>query len=312
VFQQQKYQWKTPEVAALAWIIGSPPMLTNSSGNPNFHLIAEDWCTQQHQLHTPWLAELDQNPKPLRDFLDREKPLLLGKIFEALVAFWMIESPHFDLVERNIQFFTGRKTSSEMDFLLRSVDTGHLIHLEVACKYYLGQRSSGQWSNWIGPNGKDNLLLKMEKTKRQFSLEVLEKMEEKNLIFKGQQVQNHFLLKGYFFQPFQSLGGFVKPFAANAHYHGGWYLRSSELGHFASDFKQWIILPKKNWMGPFCGHCENFELLNGNEMISACVYMIEKTGKAQLIIQAQQEGDLLVEVSRGFVVKNDWPFDESK
>ncbi len=299
-------------MAALAWIIGSPPLLVDSSGNPNFHLLTEDWCTEQYHLHEPWLVELDQYPKPLLDFLDIEKPLLLGKLFEALVAFWIMESEHFTLIERNIQFFTGKRTSGEMDFLLRSEESGNLIHLEVACKYYLGSQNSGKWLNWIGPNGKDNLFLKMEKTKRQFSPDLLAKMVEKNFIFEGQLVENHFLLKGYFFQPFQILGGFVKPFAANAHYHGGWYLRLSELGHFASDLKQWLILPKKSWMGPFCAEYENFELLNGNEMIDACIYMIKKTGKAQLIIQVEQEGDLLMEVSRGFVVKDDWPFDRSK
>jgi hypothetical protein len=90
------------------------------------------------------------------------------------------------------------------------------------------------------------------------------------------------------------------------------YLRLKELSHFASDFNQWLILPKKNWMGPFTGHSDNFELLNGNEMIDACTYMIKRTGKAQLLIQVERNNDLLMELSRGFVVKDDWPFDESK
>ncbi|MBL0314825.1 MAG: DUF1853 family protein [Flavobacteriales bacterium] len=185
-----------PDVAALSWAIASAPLVKENCGE--LPIIDEEWCDQQLELHLDWLKQLDSDPSPLKNFIQDDDAKLLGKRFESLLAFWFEQSPHFELIGRNIRF-ENSGASGEADFLIRDLIDGELIHLEAACKYYIGLPYSPKRNTWVGPNGIDSLQLKLEKLRKQVNLfrttPGKKFLEEHGLEIPGRAV----LLKGYFF-----------------------------------------------------------------------------------------------------------------
>ena len=294
------------EVASLAWAIGSPPLLHDDPHRPQWNIMNETWCDEQFSLHREWLLELDRDPSTLLAWLVAENQKLLGKRFESLLAFWFSHSPHFTLLHRNIQLRQDGNTSGEIDFVVKLAD-GKVIHIETACKYYLGAKSSAQWGNWIGPNGHDNLALKMEKLSAQLS--IFGTSAGKDFL------QQHGLtppasftfLKGYFFHHYRAMTKHTAPRQAHPHYSSGWYLHEMELGDFESDTFQWLMLPKSHWMGTYDFALNDFILLDGKSMVGQCREHLKQKRKAPMLIQVMMEDGIAREISRGFVVSNQWP-----
>jgi len=292
--------FKNPDVAALAWAMGSAPLVKENCGE--LPIIDEEWCDHQLALHLDWLKKLDENPDDLKTFLMNEDSTLLGKRFESLLAYWFMRSPHFELISRNIRFDQSGATG-EADFLIRELADGELIHLEAACKYYIGKPYSPNRNAWVGPNGFDSLQLKIEKLRRQinvFRTPVGKNyLHEHHLETPGRAV----LMKGYFFHPLGELSMPVAPSDANRHYSAGWYVTRNELSVFDGDPAQWLVLPKHRWMCPFHFSDHDVSILNGREMITTVLQEMNLHQKAVLVIQVTREGELLHETSRGFIIK---------
>lgn len=295
------------DVADLAWAIGSPPLMDNSAANDKYLIFGEEWYESQFNLHIDWLRDLDSSPQLLKDWLQEDAQKLLGKRFESLLAFWLTHSPHFELLHRNVVFHNEQNnTSGEADFILIDKESNEIWHVESACKYYLAEEKSHNWKNWIGPNGHDSLELKMSKVYHQ--LRIFDKTEGKNFL-RDQNLErpiSFLLMKGYFFHHFSLIEGAVPPKDAHRHYCGGWYIYEHELPRFASDFAQWLLLPKERWISAV--HLKGeVAVLSGNEMIERCRQFIRKHAKAPMIVQVEERDGSTIEVSRGFVVRDAWP-----
>lgn len=292
--------FRDPDVAALSWAIASAPLVKENCGE--LPIIDEEWCDQQLELHLDWLKQLDSDPSSLKNFIQDDDTKLLGKRFESLLAFWFQQSPHFELIGRSIRFESSG-ASGEADFLIRDLTDGELIHLEAACKYYIGMPYSPKRNTWVGPNGIDSLQLKVEKLRKQVNLfrtaPGKKFLEEHGLEIPGRAV----LLKGYFFHPLQSLSMPVAPADAHRHYSAGWYIHRTELAFFEHDPEQWLVLPKSRWMCPFHFHDRDVSVLNGREMIEQVHREMNLHQKAVLIIQVERSDNMLHELSRGFVIR---------
>ena len=81
----------------------------------------------------------------------------LGKRFEQLVNWWFEASPEYTVVAKNIIVQGQERTLGEMDLILQDNETEQVIHLELACKFYLQTSSSRSWPNWIGMDPSDRL-----------------------------------------------------------------------------------------------------------------------------------------------------------
>lgn len=292
-------------VSDLAWIIGSPPLMQAQALGDAHFLIDEEWCDAQWRLHLDWIRELDENPNDLHNWLDLHSEKFLGKRFEVLLWFWFEKSPYFELAVHGVQLKDGLNTSGEIDFIVFDIINQEWLHLEVACKYYLGAIKSAQWTQWIGPNAHDTLDLKMNKLRKQLdfasSIEVRTFLQEKKL----ETPRSIGFVKGYFFHHFSLMGQGVSPENAHRHYASGWYVRVDESGVFASELAQWLILPKEYWMSPYCNKTLFGDLLSGIAMIEH--FRETPIRKGQLVLQVHKDGDWWKEVSRGFVVPNAWP-----
>jgi hypothetical protein len=307
MFFNQNIYFKDDDVADLAWVIGSPPLMDDAAANGQYAIFGEEWYHTQFNLHLDWLKELDVDPTPLKDWLQQEDQKLLGKRFESLLAFWLAHSPSFELLHRNVVFHNEHNnTSGEADFIVKEKESNEVWHIEAACKYYLAHDKSHHWKNWIGPNGHDTLELKMSKVYHQ--LRIFDKAEGKRFLKEHDLPKpNSFLwMKGYFFHHYRLLEGAVPPKDAHRHYGGGWYIYEHELPLFKSDFAQWLLLPKERWISRV--HLKGeVAVLSGNEMIEHVRQFIRKHAKAVMIVQVEDREESTVEVSRGFVVRDAWP-----
>lgn len=86
-----------------------------------------------------------------------------GKKMEGVVECYFQQCQRFDLVAKGVQVINGKTTLGELDFLVRQNQI--IYHIELATKFYLydASLSENPTENWIGPNRKDFLYLKMDK-----------------------------------------------------------------------------------------------------------------------------------------------------
>lgn len=92
---------------------------------------------------------------------------------EACFEAYLKQSINFELLAANLQIHGEKKTLGELDYIVRNLQTDEVLHIELACKFYLYDENAGEVAEqkWIGPNRKDSLYEKLEKLKhKQFPL----------------------------------------------------------------------------------------------------------------------------------------------
>ena len=86
-----------------------------------------------------------------------------GKKMETILEWYFENHPNFELLQKGIQITHDKKTLGELDFLVRK--NQEVQHIELASKFYLYDDTLSEKSinNWIGPNRKDFLHMKVSK-----------------------------------------------------------------------------------------------------------------------------------------------------
>lgn len=130
-------------------------------------------------VNCPVLWQSPSSPLPLFSLPWREYDLaeeevsvaenvVFGKKMESFFSHAIYKSERYEMLAENVQIISDKVTLGELDFLLRDKETEQLIHVELACKFYLyDERRAGQneYSAWVGPNQNDFLDRKIEKLK---------------------------------------------------------------------------------------------------------------------------------------------------
>ncbi len=189
-------------VRDLAWVIASPPLVSGSFNNTHWWSYSD--CLAEFEDCLSALIELDKNPSPLAEHLDKLETGRLGLRFESFIAYWLIISPNYELIAQNIQIIEtlkkGSHTHGELDFIIRDIHTDKFIHLEVAVKFYLGTESYDDPFRWFGTNTSDQLGKKVEHLK-QHQTQLGDKFSD-YLKERGYNIDNkQCLLKGRLFYP---------------------------------------------------------------------------------------------------------------
>ncbi len=154
-------------VQNLAWLLLSPPLFNcRLDGYEQINLFEN-----QEDVFT-WLIDIDNKIKNKPECFSCIHPSRfkrIGLFYEALFAFYLRQGDldgvcPYRLVGRNIQIIDGNKTLGELDFLVLD-QNNTAIHIETAVKFYLlhhhEQDDLTNWCNWVGPNAKDRLDLKL-------------------------------------------------------------------------------------------------------------------------------------------------------
>lgn len=311
------YRFNRQIVRDLAWVIGSPPLLQNSAQLNSINFIENDFFLHQFLIFKKQLNRLEKNPSALNSFLEKNNTRLIGKYFERLIEFWLLHRDDIRLIDSNIQINSGNKTLGEFDFIYKDLTSGQFIHLEVAGKFYLARHNSSEWCNFIGPNGIDNLRIKLNKIindqiplgKNNVAQHVLFNLGVKNELISG------VILKGYLFYNLKHFkeNDYVMPDCAEPSHLKGWWLSENEIGLLNTfSGSKWKIIERKNWVSRVYS-CKDEKFLD----IKTLILKLKKyfsTNRYPLLIAELDytDNNCLFEKSRGFVVSDTWPNDERK
>ncbi|MEM0518617.1 MULTISPECIES: DUF1853 family protein [Aequorivita] len=131
--------------------------------------------------------------------------LVLGMQAEACFEAFLRSSKNYKLLVANLQINGAKETLGELDYIAKNIQSEEIIHIELACKFYLYDENLGatEEEKWIGPNRKDSLFDKLEKVKlKQFPLlqkaETIEKLHSLNITLPTSQ---QLCLKAFLFIP---------------------------------------------------------------------------------------------------------------
>lgn len=278
----------------------------------DFQVLDDGWCRDALAADLPlfeqWASELAMGKSPLPPDILEPGRQLLGKHFEALIAFWLEASPHFALRAHSVQLQDGGQTVGELDFLVDDLHRGRTLHLEVASKFYLAEENGAAWTSWVGPSGRhDTLGVKMDKLVRQLSATRLPAgraaLQERRISDPDPVL----LMKGWFFHHFSLLHRHCAPRWAHPAYQAGWWCRPDEAHHvMGNDAVRILPLPKGRWLGRF--HPEGGDPpLHWTRLEQVLDDHFSRTRRA-LMCAVVIEGDAgWEEISRGFVVHAHWP-----
>ncbi|MEO0444286.1 MAG: DUF1853 family protein [Pseudomonadota bacterium] len=151
----------------LAWLLLQEPLFVHIDNIP------PEWLHRDYidDALYPWLYSIDQNPSALLNHLKQQRSTRLGIYVEQLLSFYFEQHPRFKVLAKNLQVNNAGRTLGEFDFIIYDHHHKRFKHIEVALKFYLGQLSDCayiknnsplyNWHQWVGPNQKDTLGLKL-------------------------------------------------------------------------------------------------------------------------------------------------------
>jgi hypothetical protein len=156
-----------PVVRDLAWLIGTPPLLTPTPDTPGFSGVYWPSTTYFSELLAetlPLLQALDQDPAALIAHSENSRDYRLGVYVERLLSFWLAhpDNPRYALVTANLPVRDHGITLGELDYLVRDKRDGALTHWELAVKFYLGRPEADVDQQWLGPGLHDRLDIKRD------------------------------------------------------------------------------------------------------------------------------------------------------
>jgi len=279
--------------------ITSPYVLNDDKTLPKSFLEIDD------SILNNWIQELDRNPNQLKEFIEKHHSRRLGRYFENLMYYYFLFHPNIEVLEFGRQIFKGKITIGEMDFILKNLTTGEIIHLETAVKYFAKQKEKYDLKYFICPNGTRNFGDKLEKT---FSkqLRITEREETKAFLHeKGYgKIESYHFIKGTLFYHPDELKNFHHH-KLNPNHNKSWWIYQKEVSELNNNSK-YKIVHKLKWLSDEIEENEN-ELMSKTELIELLNSHFEIISQGQLIVEFEKSDFLWKEKSRGFVLDNKWP-----
>lgn len=281
---------RDPHVRALAWLLDAPDLLDPAAVQWKGKIAT---LTPAKDLDV-WLAKLDRAPEGLHAFLALRPYERLGRYAEKLLAFYFLRQGL--LVAHGVQVHAEKnQTIGEFDFLLQYA--GRFEHWEFATKLYLLEGSADS-DYFVGPNLADTLGTKMRKI-----------LERQLALGQHPDAQRHLpapieracaLIKGWLFyhgsdQASLALG--VRP----DHCRGFW---CAQADADLLDADCFVLLPRLSWLAPLQVGLD--QTVNKAAMIVALEAHFMQNSMPLLVSLLRVVNGLAQEVSRGFIVPNDW------
>jgi hypothetical protein len=318
-FRQRHGHLRDPHVRALAWLLTAPNLFDPLA--PRWHGAIAILDGSVDGVHCDaWLAALDADPSALHAAVEARPTARLGRYAEKLLEFYL--QWHGRLYAANIQIRAGAKaTIGEFDYLLH--DTGAtnnandsagaaLIHWEFATKFYLleSQRSTPQADCFVGPNLADTLGAKMTKIMdRQLQLS-RHPAAEAYLPLPVSHAQA--LVKGWLFYRESAVDLPAAMGVAADHCRGFWCTAGELADDPQYDNATYAILPRLQWLAP--AQLPMASTLTPDRLQSALAasFAIDPAPVLIAVMEPSMDkeneagGGGAVEVSRGFIVPDNW------
>lgn len=247
---------------------------------------SQSWFDNQANDLDGALGELAESHETVDSLHAKWSSLRLGGYFEQLLIWYLQHSSNYQLLAHNLQVQGNDRTLGAFDLIVRDQRDNVIEHWELACKFYLQDGPSDDINSWFGPARKDRLPLKYQHLlNHQITLSQTSHGIN-TLAQRGWQVERHkIIVKGRLFghSQYDALPSAVNPLCLR-----GWLDTEDEHrergGHLPLQREHWMsTMTKKDISRP------NIDTARRN----GCVCIAEL-----------EHGN---EVSRGFVIPNDWP-----
>ncbi|MFZ6734669.1 DUF1853 family protein [Undibacterium sp. Ji42W] len=306
VFHRQWQHLHNPHVRALAWMLTAPGLLEGRDAR--WHGALTTAIYTDTQALPQWLAELDRNPDPLLDLLQRHPSRRLGLYAERLYELYL--HVHGLLLAHGLQVHDkGAGTIGEFDFLLQT-DNG-LQHLELATKFYLyypGVATAPDLYDYLGPNLADSLGAKLHKIIDQ-QLQLSSHPLAQQVLPKPVQSAQALVLGWLFYrdeaivETFMPLHAHMAGLAEN-HCRGAIWTQSEVQ---TLNFEHALLLDRLDWLAPAQvkkGMAQDKETILMNMRTS---FATANTPLMLALMQEDHDGlNVMQEYCRGMVVPDDW------
>jgi uncharacterized protein len=317
------------EVRELAWIFQGPGILSDI----RFPDQIESDLAMKNRLspHLARLSALERDPRILREFLASiQTHGRLGRYFEALLKFYLLELVKAETLQTNLQIREGRQTIGELDVLFREARDLPARHWEASVKFYLctaeNEHEAKQLRFFMGTLVWDRLDRKLEKLlEKQLKLPLLPQTRAALEALGMKNVESRALLKGFLYYPSHlDWRRLPHPAEVSPHHARGWWTTDdrAEIPQSSSN-SLYMILPPARWLAPFYGEVQDTELLTRSALIErarAAFSQPERprfpemmVAEVALVEDAPEEAAsnlgrrVVREVSRGNLLSRDWP-----
>ena len=170
------------------------------------------WVNEQFGVRQFEFPEVDVNRFVSKPIPDR---LRLGHRMEHVFKQLIAASSLYEIIIYNLTVKKNKRTIGEIDFILRSLPTGQLLHVELTYKFYIIDTViSEPVHQLIGPNRRDMFFTKMEKIKQaQFPL--VHSSEGKEALqmngIDDELVEQQCCFKGQLFVPYDTPKVHIRP-----------------------------------------------------------------------------------------------------
>lgn len=284
-------------VRDLAWAIGSPCLF---DARQRDDLVSDTFCQSALVEAWPWLKRLDAAPESLHRFIDASPSHRLGYYFERLIEYWLRHCSGVELLATRLAYRSAERTLGELDFLFD--DQGIVTHWETAIKLYLNVGGT-DLNAFVGPRARDRLDLKYAKLfETQLTLPTrIDPAWWPDALTPP--AASRAFVKGYLFYRRDKPVLAHSPIISATHLRGWWCFRG-ECETELPSHSQWLLLGRMAWLAPAffpAGRCPllmtTFDLARRLNAHDGAVLLAE--------IAETERG--FEEISRGFIVPDDWP-----
>lgn len=292
-----------PLVRSLAWLIGSPGLLTCTGGS-HANVVDDAWCARQLGDSRAWLEGLDADPQSLETFIALRNIRRVGFLAQALLAFWLSHCGRFELLAENLVVRADGRTLGDFDLLLRECDGGVPTHWELAVKFYLRLAAPDGMAGYVGPAGQDTLAAKaLHVLTRQLGLGQTAAGRAALADLGIEQITARAFVKGWLFYP-----AAVQPVATpglNPVHGRGWWRRHTggDGGVWPVRDRCYRILDRLDWLAwpSIAG-----QTLDWRELELRLRMHFAADGGALMVVEFDNCTAQAREISRGFVMPPHW------
>ena len=270
--------------ADLEWLFSSPDFLSVEAIN------------RLHQQNLINGSELLRQAKPDSQSFSFQSTHRLGVYFEQLWHHLIRSNSSLELKRHNAQVIIDKQTLGEFDSIIKSENSGQVVHCELAVKFYLQIGSGSCMADWVGPNLRDRFDRKfLRLLNHQLAL------SNKPLVksWLSQQAihvdQCGLMTKGrlyYQLSQFSERQFCFPPEVNPQHLKGFWMTHQAFQQYQEQTNFVWFELPRMYWLSEL------------TEFDYSRVHAIEKLNPEQLAMVVAMRDDK--EVMRGFVVTEEW------
>lgn len=203
----------------------------------------------------------------------------LGHIYEDALGILLSSSDHFELIQQSLQIQKDRHTTiGELDYLIKDLGSGDLLHLELATKFYLAVETKDGLL-LPGPDARDNYYRKL-KHLREHQLQ-LPKLYQEHLPerIRNQEIVSQHLIYGSIFDHASSQS-VASPEFIHSHCRRGCWLHHSDVGILLANAPRLDLIPKAFWpVSPGLFGDLQLEEWNQRQRLDYCV-MVRTPGDA--------------------------------